>query len=266
MALLNPSFSTWQKACAVIGALMLFLGFGALVYSEFSTSVGFQGVVNHGISGISFGVMGLSFCLFTILLGFAAIESITEDPANQQSSARDVFRELGVIALNGVCYLGVPIFALGSFVALDTATVPAAIAIALCVMAFVLYRRHRKRHKMEYRFFKPFGVVLFLAAFVIATAVMSVIISSEAIVDALSGPRTANGSLVDLEEDRPRGRGSFARAATVNLKFASSEEVVSLSVKKQDAATLQQFIDAGSYARLTYYPRTGVFVSVEPLI
>ena len=63
MAVFRAGLSTWQKVVAILGLVLLFGGFAAVLVSEFGTSVGSVGLTNHiaGTAGfLAFG-LGLAY-------------------------------------------------------------------------------------------------------------------------------------------------------------------------------------------------------------
>lgn len=68
-----------------------------------------------------------------------------------------------------------------------------------------------------------------------------------------------------FKEQRPSGRGAAFNATDLVIDFTTGvgNKHVYVSIKEQDRAVLQQIVDTGGFVRLTYYPRTNVFVRAE---
>ncbi|ROT88252.1 hypothetical protein [Gordonibacter urolithinfaciens] len=265
MAVLRADFSLAEKAFAVVGAVALFGGFGALMYGEFAPSVGIQGLVDRGIGGIGFLAMGIGVLCFVPPVLHDPWRARPRTAEGRRALARETARQAGVVVLNLVCYAGTTIFALGALTALGRAPLAAGAAIALCVAVFALYRRHRQKHRCTYGVVKPFGIVAFMLAFGAAAGAFGALRASDAVADAIEGPREQRCLLSDFEEQRPSGRYASARSADLVVEFVAEDgETVRVSVKEQDRDALRQIADAGDAVRLAYYPRTEVFVSARP--
>lgn len=265
MGLLRPDFALTEKLLAIGGLVALFGGFGALMVGEFAPSVGFQGLVDRGIGGGGLLAMGIGVLCFVPLILRDPWRARPRTAEGRRELAREATLEAAVVALNLVCYAGTTIFALGALTALDRAPFAAGAAIALCIAAFALYRRHRKKHRRSYELVKPLGIVAFMLAFAAFAGAFGALRASDAVADAIEGPREQRCLLSDFEEQRPSGRYASARSADLVVEFvAENDETVRVSIKEQDREALRQIVDAGGVARLAYYPRTEVFVSARP--
>lgn len=267
MALVRPDLAFAEKALVMGGLVALFGGFVAFLYGQFAPSVGFRGLVDQGIGGTGFLAMGAGVLCFAPLVARDPWNARPRTPEGRRALRREAAQEAGVIALNLLCYVGTALVALGALSALDRAPIAAGIAIAACVLAFVLYRRHRKRRRCTYRVAKPFGIVLFMLAFALTAGAFGALQASNALVDALEGPCEQVCTLDDFDEQRPTGRYSSLRAAELVFDFIDEDgRSVRLSIKEQDRAVIRQIAETGGVARIAYYPRSGVFVGAEPLV
>lgn len=235
---------------------------GCYFYGEFSTSVGVEGVVNHGIGGVGFLLFALCIIVF---FGMLASNSKALVPRTREDMLL-IGHECGVLVLNLVFYGGTAFVALAALTALDRSIVMPLVVIALCIGLFVLYRRHRKRNKMVYAYASQVGLLLFLLALFGFGLFAGTTIVSESATDLIRGPQTISGIVSDVEKDRPTGRYSAFSATTIELDFETLEgKTVHVSIKQQDKQALQQIVDTEGYARVTFYPETQVFVSAQSL-
>ncbi|MEG0503013.1 MAG: hypothetical protein RR547_00070, partial [Raoultibacter sp.] len=69
MDIVRPGLSKGKTVLVLFGAVSLVLGIVAIFYGEFSTSIGIEGVIDYGISGIGFLLFTLCILvIFGILL------------------------------------------------------------------------------------------------------------------------------------------------------------------------------------------------------
>lgn len=266
MAFLRPDLVLAEKALAIGGLVALFGGFAALIYGEFAPSVGFQGLVDQGIGGAGFLAMGAGVLCFVPLVARDPWRARPRTSEGRRMARRKAAREACIIALNLVCYVGTALVALGALTALDRAPIAAGATFVLCIATFLLYRRHRKRNRQTYELIKPIGIVLVMLAFSAAAATAGGLQASRAAADTLEGPRKQTCVLSGFDEHRPTGRFASLSTAELVVEFIGEDgQSVRLSIKEQDRAVLRQIVDANGIARITYYPRTGVFVDAEPL-
>ena len=266
MGLLRPDFTWGWKALVVTGIIALFGGFVVLVCAEFSPSVGFQGVVDYGIRAAGLVSMGVGVLCF--------MPVVVRDPwlcrpcTEERRRARrlDVAQEAGVVALNLGIYVGVGLLALGALTAIGRAPIPAGIAIVLCLAVLARYRWYRVKHRCSYDYFKPLGTLLLMLVFVAAAGAIGGMQAFDAVADATEGPREEMCKLRGFDERRPLGRYAAFNATDLVIDFTDIYgQHVRVSIKEHDRAALQQILDTGGNAFLTYYPRTGVFVSARSL-
>ncbi|MEG0323694.1 MAG: hypothetical protein RR619_06835 [Raoultibacter sp.] len=262
MDIVRPGLSKGKTVLVLFGAVSLVLGIVAIFYGEFSTSIGIEGVIDYGISGIGF----LLFTLCILVIFGILLSNIKDFVPHTRDEARAFAHECGVVLLNVVLYGGSAFVALGALSALDRTIAAPLIAIALCIVVFVLYRRHRKRNKISYKHTSQVGMLLFFLLLSGFGLLAGITIVSESATDLKNGPQTIDGVLSDAKEDRPRGRYSSLSATTVEIEFKTiQDEAIHLSIKQQDKQALQQIVDTGGYARVTFYPKTQVFVEAQPL-
>lgn len=265
MAILRPGTSRWQGISLITGVALLFLGFAALIYGEFAQSIEFAGLVNYAIIGIGFLMFGLSFVLILIALAGDTWRKRGQSDRAPAEIARTIVRELGVVALNILCYAGTAFLALGSLSVLDQNPFVCIVILVLCVVAFIFYRKHRKRHKIPYTFTSSLGLLALMLALALGGLLIGTRLTADAAIDAARGPRTTFCLLSDAKVDRPTGRYSAFQATSVNLELTDEEgELIRVSIKKQDRDAILTLLETNGRGYLTYYPRTQVFVGFQP--
>ena len=164
-----------------------------------------------------------------------------------------------------MCYVGAGLVALGALTALGRAPVAAGITMLISLAVLVRYRWHRWKHRCTYDHLKPFGIVLIMLAFGLVAGIIGGMQAADAIADAAEGPSEEACMLNGFKEQRPSGRGAAFNATDLVIDFTTGvgNKHVYVSIKEQDRAVLQQIVDTGGFVRLTYYPRTNVFVRAE---
>lgn len=266
----NPRLNLWQKILTVIGIVLLFGGFAALLFGEFSTSTGSAGLIHRGISGAGIMADGLGIICYIVIFVADIWNTRPRDAAERRTALAYGIRELRVVGLNLVIYGGCTLLALGTFAGLDGATprhlIGATIIIVVCIAAIVLYRRYRKKHPFAYEYVPSRALLLFMFAIAVFMLFAGVSTTAEALADAIAGPKTVACQLSDFNEDEPSGRYRSFQATNLDLEFIDeSGEIVSVSIKEQDRAVLSQIVDTGGNCYLTYYPHTKIFVQAQPL-
>ena len=143
MSFLRPDLTMVGKALVIIGLVALFGGFAALLYGEFAPSVGYQGVLDRGIGSAGILAMGLGVLCFVPLVARDPWQAATRSAESPEALLRAAAKELGVVALNLVCYVGAALVALGALTALDRAPIAAGLVMIACYdacsMVFLLY-------------------------------------------------------------------------------------------------------------------------------
>lgn len=130
----------------------------------------------------------------------------------------------------------------------------------VCIVAFVGYRRFRKKNKMEYGIIGHLGMIVFLALFGVGMLVGFGLNATAAVQDLASGPRTVDVFLAEASIDHPSWRYRFAVQADHVLTFYTPEEErIVLVVLENDVASAKVINDLGNFVHLTYYPNTQVF-------
>ncbi len=272
MKTIGPDIGGWRRVVLAIVAVSVFAAIGLVLYGEWATSVGFAGLMSRLSTAGGFIVFGVALAgVFAVFASDFARERIgTRGPQERAQRRRAALRKVGVVALNVLVYGGTAVLALGGLASLDGAgfdRVAFVIALwAVCVVTLVLYRRHRKRHRVSYD-----GTgALALCAFCLLLACLGFFggwsLGGEAVVDLVRGPLTEVCTLADVSEDAPSGRYQALQQTVVQVEFAAADgRTVRVVVAKTDANELASVADAGGVVRLTYYPRTNVFVSAEPI-
>lgn len=265
MGFLRADFTWGWKALVIAGIALLFGGFAVLMYGEFSPSIGLQGVIDYGIRALGFVAMGVGVACFVPVILRDPWRSRPRTEEGWRTLRGEAAREAGVIALNLVCYVGAGLVALGALTALGRAPVAAGITMLISLAVLVRYRWHRWKHRCTYDHLKPFGIVLIMLAFGLVAGIIGGMQAADAIADAAEGPSEEACMLNGFKEQRPSGRGAAFNATDLVIDFTTGvgNKHVYVSIKEQDRAVLQQIVDAGGFVRLTYYPRTNVFVRAE---
>ena len=175
----------------IIGGAVLF------IYGEQAVGIGQEGVVNKFLGSLGMAVASIGMfivgCFFVkrIVLGLKSMS------ASERSETRKAFvRQLSIAALNVLVYGALFILLLGSLTALDGASAGTDFVVfavwAACIASFVLYRRHRKKHKVSYELLKQPAITAFL--FLFAVVILAVFIRSDvpdSFQDLIEGPETA---------------------------------------------------------------------------
>lgn len=274
MKMFRSDVLMWQKVFMVACLVGIVLGMVLVIYGEFSTSVGFVGVIDHGLSGAGFLLFGVGMTAILLVLatkawkerprygGAHAFEGKQAHPALQA-----FVRETGVVALNLVCYVGSVIVALGALTGINHAPVLALTIMAVCIAVFVCYRVHRSRHRFTYHYFNTLSMLAFCATLAIAGLLGGGLIVRDAVLDATEGPHSTTCYLSDFEEHQPSGRYRGLQTTELVITFTTLDgNDVRVSIKEQDRAMLAEIAAIDGVAWLTFYPRTQVYVSAEPLL
>ena len=220
------------------------------------------------------------FLIFGAALGGITVVLVAEARTTRRLKAHGEgydrllwLKELGVIALNVLVYVGAVLLSLGALSSLDGArTGQIAVAVVVwivCAATVVLYRRHRKRRRVAYDDAGPLLLIAFLGAMALLCAFFSVDSSRNVLADLFQGPRTAVCTLSNVQEDRPSGRYRSLSQTTLVCEFTTTTgELVYVEVAKKDASALRGIMEsaeANEAVRLTLYPHSRVFVSAEPI-
>lgn len=264
MAVFRAGLSTWQKVVAILGLVLLFGGFAAVLVSEFGTSVGSAGLANHIAGTAGFLAFGLGLLGYTAIFTADAWRTRPNNAEEWKYELRDGVREFGIVILNIVFYGGTVFIALGALSVADSVLAPALIIIAVCIAVFVLYRRWRKRHPRTYVRARWTGLMLFMAGLGVVACAAGALETTKGMADALAGSRTAVCAFTGFDEHRPTGRYSALATTDLAVELTDADgSIVNITVKEQDREALRPLVDAGGVARVAYYPRTGILVAFE---
>ena len=264
MTVFRAGLSTWQKVVVVVGLVLLFGGFAALMVGQFGTSVGNAGLANRAAANAGFFATGIS------LLGFAAVFIAGDWRARPRSleawkrEAREGARELGATLVNIIGYGGTVLLALGALSVADSVPVASVAIILVCIAGFVALRRWRKRHPRTYHRASGAAMFLFMVGFGGVACTAGAFEEANVVADALEGPRTALCAVTGFEEQRPTGRHRALSTTDLALELTDSEGcTIYLTVKEQDREALRPLVEANGIARTTFYPRTGILVAFD---
>ena len=153
------SSSKAERIFLIISCICIIGGAVLFIYGEQAVGIGQEGVVNKFLGSLGMAVASIGMfivgCFFVkrIVLGLKSMS------ASERSKTRKAFvRQLSIAALNVLVYGELFILLLGSLTALDGASVGTYFVVfavwAACIASFVLYRRHRKKHKISYELLK----------------------------------------------------------------------------------------------------------------
>lgn len=265
------SSSKAERIFLIISCICIIGGAVLFIYGEQAVGIGQEGVVNKFLGSLGMAVASIGMfivgCFFVkrIVLGLKSMS------ASERSKTRKAFaRQLSIAALNVLVYGALFILLLGSLTALDGASVGTYFVVfavwAACIASFVLYRRHRKKHKVSYELLKQPAITAFL--FLFAVVILVVFIRSDVpdpFQDLIEGPETAEVLLVEADIDHPSARYSAIMQDQHVLTFCTAdEERIVLVVPEKDIAAAKVINDYGNFVHLTYYPRTQVFCEATP--
>lgn len=261
--------SPWMRNVVLIATILLLGGAAAFLCSEWGPGIGDAAVANMLVSNGGLALFGASLLLFGAM--FAAIRfqrSSRLAPEERREALKELGRQTLVTCLNVLVYGGIFILAVGSIGALDAGTLGTTIIVlivwACCIAAFVLYRKHRKAHRMHYGLIGSAALVLLFFLLGTGALVGSVSDMSGAIRDLERGPAQANAFLVDAKIDHPYWKHArILQARHVLTFFTANEERIVLEVPEGDVERAKTINDLGNFVHLVYYPDTQVFCSAE---
>lgn len=260
-----------ERISLIISCICIIGGAALFVYGEQAVGIGQAGVVNKFLGSLGLATMSIGMlivgCYFVrrIVLGLNSMS-----PSERSATRKAFVKQLSIAALNVLVYGALFILFLGSLTALDGASVGTCFVVfvvwAACIATFVLYRRHRKKHKVSYELLKQPAITLFL--FLFAAVMLAVFIRSDApdlFQDLIEGPETADVLLVEADIDHPSARyRALMQDQHVLTFYTADEERIVLVVPEKDVAAAKVINDYGNFVHLTYYPRTQVFCEALP--
>ena len=263
----------WRNVALGAAAAGILVGFVFLVVGVSGSSVGVSGLFMRLATATGFLIFGAALGGVTVVL---VAEARTSRRLKAHGEGHDRWlwlKELGVIALNVLVYVGAVLLSLGALSSLDGARAgQIAVAVVVwivCAATVVLYRRHRKRRRVAYDDAGPLLLMAFLGAMTLLCAFFSVDSGRSVLADLYQGPRTAVCTLSNVQEDRPSGRYRSLSQTILVCEFTTTAgELVYVEVAKKDASALQGAIEAveeNEAVRLTLYSHSRVLVSAEPV-
>lgn len=194
------SSSKAERISLIISCICIIGGAVLFLYGEQAVGIGQEGVVNKFLGSLGMAVASIGMfivgCFFVKRIAF----SLKSMSASERSITRKAFvKQLSIAALNVLVYGTLFILFLGSLTALDGASVGTYFVVfavwAACIALFILYRRHRKKHKVSYELLKQPAITVFL--FLFAAVILAVFIRSDApdsFQDLIEGPETSRGA------------------------------------------------------------------------
>lgn len=271
-SIVAPGTPFSRKIIAIAGIALLLLALAGVLVGMQSTSVGAEGLRNHGILGIGFACLGASVFLFGIVL---ASDAWSRRPRGKEAILEYLttfLAETGKLGVTILIYGGGAIIALGSLSSFDRAdsafdVVFRLIIMIACIAVIVAWRRRNKKHPRSYNTVGPIGLVAFMAALCVLGVLGGAMVISEYASDRANGPQTVLCRLSDVEENRPSGRYRALSPTKLEIEFTSyeNESIHQVAISEHDREALKEIIDSGGICYLTYYPASKIFVSAKPV-
>lgn len=270
MAPLRPGFN---KPVTVVALILTLGGLALFMYALLSTSIGYSGLINHGLLGLGLLCAGVGLLLFSGVLTWDAIKGLATDNEPLSQTALTFTKEVGTLALNIAC-MGVALLflAVGLIGLFDHAedishVVIYAIISGASVAAGIGFLVWRHRHPHPLPRLGTLAMLLFMCVLGIGFALSGALYASETAHDLASGPRSAACYLSGYEASEPTGRYRALSPTTFNLEFTDEHgQPAQITISEQDRETLGEIItvlEAGYPHILTYYPETRIYVSLE---
>lgn len=262
-----------KKMPVFTATVVLFSGFALFMYSLFATTVGFTGLVNHGLQGLGFICISLGMLGFLIIVVIQEARAASNDGTPFLQAVAAFMKEAGVLVLNIVC-VGGPVFVfLGALTALDEANsiskqIFVITIMALCLAAAAGFLIWRHRHPRALSSVWHVLLVLFFAALTIAFFLAGVVIAGESERDLTTGPRTITCYQSDIERVKSTGRYRSITPDTFHFQFTDEAgRTTDLTIAEQDYEVGLSIIEAMEnsadppWIQLTYYEHSSLFVS-----
>lgn len=247
-----------------MGCVFLFVGFAALVYSRFATSVGAAALYNRASVGVGFLLFGISMAVFTPCLYLQTIHKKHVD-------RRALAREVRGIALGFFCYVLPFLFGMG---ALSSADSTGAFGIVLTIVFLAvpfIYRRHRKKDPISYNHTGAAAIVLFCGVMAGIAMVGGAFSCSEMLDDLNGGWRQERFAFYEAEINRPRGRGAALSPTTFEVSLYKDGESARtghvdarLSVNADEWPEVALVLDE-PMTEVRWYPRTRTLVGAQDI-
>lgn len=258
-----------MRIAIIVATVLLLSGAAAFFCGEWGPGVGEAGVVSTLVSACGMMLFGGSLVLFGAMFAAHHLRRFSCLTSEEKSATlKRLARQALVTCLNALVYGGVFVVAMGAVAALDAGgfgTVAIVVVVwACCIVAFVLYRRHRKAHRAHYDLI---GSVAITAVFLLLGAGLMVGFAVDAggvARDLERGPTRADVFLVDAKIDYPQWK--YARILQVRhvlTFFTADEERIVLEVPEGDIDSAKAINDLGNFVHLAYYPNTQVLCNVE---
>lgn len=262
MARITTTANRKQAPFLLVGCVFLFIGFAALVYSRFATSVGAVALYNRASVGVGFLLFGISMVVFTPCL---YLQTIHKKHVDQRALAREVRG----IALGFFCYVLPFLFGMG---ALSSADSTGAFGIVLTIVFLAIpfiYRRHRKKDPISYNHTGAAAIVLFCGVMAGIAMVGGAFSCSEMLDDLNGGWKQETFAFYEAEINRPRGRGAMLTPTTFEISLYKDGESVAngqvdarLSVNADEWPEVALVLDE-PMAEVRWYPKTRTLVGAR---
>lgn len=264
MARITTSANRKQAPFLLVGCVFLFVGFAALVYSRFATSVGAAALYNRASVGVGFLLFGISMAVFTPCLYLQTIHKKHVD-------RRALAREVRGIALGFFCYVLPFLFGMGALSSADsTGAFGIVLAIVFLAVPFI-YRRHRKKDPISYNHTGAAAIVLFCGVMAGIAMVGGAFSCSEMLDDLNGGWRQERFAFYEAEINRPRGRGAALSPTTFEVSLYKDGESARtghvdarLSVNADEWPEVALVLDE-PMTEVRWYPRTRTLVGAQDI-
>lgn len=262
MARITTTANRKQAPFLLVGCVFLFIGFAALVYSRFATSVGAVALYNRASVGVGFLLFGISMVVFTPCL---YLQTIHKKHVDQRALAREVRG----IALGFFCYVLPFLFGMGALSSTDsTGAFGIVLTIVFLAIPFI-YRRHRKKDPISYNHTGAAAIVLFCGVMAGIAMVGGAFSCSEMLDDLNGGWKQETFAFYEAEISRPRGRGAMLTPTTFEISLYKDGESVAngqvdarLSVNADEWPEVALVLDE-PMAEVRWYPKTRTLVGAR---
>ena len=246
------------------GLVMLFLGFGLMVYRRFGTSIGMMGMYNRALDGVALLLGGVSFLCFGSML-------IMQMKRKDHVPLRVIAREFEGIGLGFVAYV-LPFFlVMGAIGATDSMGASGFVLAAAFAAIPFFYRRYRKQHPIVYTHTGNVAIalmVLFLAAAGIAGGASVV---NEATSDLRVGYKQDTFAVFGLDINRPSRRAALLTPVTYELDLYRTQEDADaheptgrISISEADWPEVERVLGTeDATCTLRWYPNAQVMVGAR---
>ncbi|MDO4437730.1 MAG: hypothetical protein Q4B77_07285 [Coriobacteriaceae bacterium] len=250
------------QVALIVGCVVLFAGFGLLVYSRFCTSIGMAGLYNRAAPGIGFILFGIAMLIFTPCLYLQSMH-------RKRIDVRALACELKGILLGFCCYALPFLLAMGALAsAEDTGAFGLVLAVAFGAIPFA-YRRHRKKNPISYEHTGAVAMVALCGALPLGSLAGGSFSCSEMLDDLNGGWKQETFAFYSMDVNRPNGRGAMLTPTTMEVDLYRDGESVArrradahLTVNAQDWPEIERMLDE-PLVEIRWYPKTRTLVGAR---